>query len=309
MTDLATGPSTATRVLVTPSAKRRRDPRRSAGAPGWTSRVVVNLVLLLFCLYTLMPLTWLVIAATKSTSDLYGSPGFTFADFSLIDNLVDLFTWDDGVYLRWMGNTVLYAGCGAIFSVVVSFLAGYAFDKFEFPGKERWFGFVLVGVLVPAAVTTMPLYLLASGIGLVNTFWGVFLPQIASAFGVYLARIFSQASVPNELLEAARIDGAGEVRTFLTIAVPMMRTGIVTLFLMAFSGSWNNFFLPLVMLNDADLFPVALGIYSWDARTADDPAYATLVVVGALIAIIPVIVLFLSLQRFWKAGFSAGALK
>lgn len=238
---------TTTSVIVT--GTRRAGTPRPGRRPTWASKVVVNLVLLLFCLYTLLPLTWLVIAATKSTANLYGTPGFAFADFNLFENLGRLFSWSDGIFVRWMGNTALYAILGAVVSVFVSFLAGYAFDKYDFPGKERWFGFVLVGVLVPAAVTTMPLYLLASSMGLVNTFWGVFLPQIASPFGVYLARIICRSYVPTELIEAARLDGARELPIFFRIAVPMMTPGIVTLLLMSFSAIWNNFFLPLVMLS------------------------------------------------------------
>lgn len=303
-------PAAAAAVAGAPKAPTPPSrPSVAVSRPKWASKAMVNLVLLLFALYTLLPLLWLVIAATKDTSDLYGTNGFAFADFNLFSNLETLFTWGDGVFLRWMLNTALYAGLGATVSVLVSFLAGFAFDKFNFPGKERWFGFVLVGVLVPAAVTTMPLYLLASNVGLVNTFWGVFLPQLASPFGVYLARIFCASYVPGEIVEAGRIDGAGELRIFFKIAAPMMVPGIVTLFLMSFSAIWNNFFLPLVMLSDSSLFPVALGLYSWNGRALADPAFSSLVIIGALVAILPVIALFLSLQRYWKSGLGAGAIK
>ncbi|HEU5223985.1 MAG TPA: carbohydrate ABC transporter permease [Candidatus Lumbricidophila sp.] len=273
------------------------------------SRLAVHIVLIVFALYTLLPLTWLLIATTKNTADLFGTPGFSFARFSLGDNLVRLFTVDDGIYARWLGNTFVYAIVGAAASVIVSFLAGYAFDKFEFPGKERWFASVLIGVLVPAAVTTMPLYLLASATGIVNTFWGVFLPSIASPFGVYLARIFSNSYVPNEVIEAARIDGARELKIFTSIVLPLMRPGVVTLFLMAFSGIWNGFFLPLVMLTDTALYPVALGLYTWNGQAVADPSMAAVVITGSLIAMLPVIGLFLGLQRFWQAGIGTGAVK
>lgn len=273
------------------------------------SRTAVTIALILFALYTLLPLVWLLVASTKDTADLYGSDGFAFADMNFLSNLTRVFTADGGIFPLWLGNTLLYAGAGSLASVLVSFLAGYAFDKFEFPGKERWFAFVLVGVLVPAAVTTMPLYLLAAKIGLVNTFWGVFLPSIASPFGVYLARIFSASYIPMEVIEAARIEGAGEMRIFRSIVLPMIRPGLVTLLLMSFSGIWNNFFLPLVMLTDAKLFPVALGLYSWNSQTVPEPQYAPLVIMGSLIAILPVIALFMFLQRYWQSGLGAGAIK
>ncbi|MDP5227318.1 MULTISPECIES: carbohydrate ABC transporter permease [Arthrobacter] len=304
MTTLTSPTQPAQRTAPAPAGRRRPLQRVT-----WSSRLVVNLVLVLFSLYTLLPLSWLVIAATKDSQNLFGSPGFTFGQLNLLENLTELFTWEHGTYLHWLGNTALYAGLGSVTSVAVSFLAGHAFDKFDFPGKERWFSFVLLGVLLPGAVTTMPLYLMASSIGLVNTFWGVFLPGLASPFGVYLARMFCKSYVPKELVEAARIDGAGELRIFFAVAAPLMKPGIVTLLLMTFSAIWNNFFLPLVMLSDSSLFPVALGIYSWNSRVSADPEFAHLVVTGSLVAIIPVIGLFLGLQRFWKGGLGAGALK
>lgn len=273
------------------------------------SRTAVLIALILFSLYTLLPLLWMIIASTKNTADLYGTDGFMFASMNFVENVSRVFTESGGVFPRWLLNTVLYAGLGSVFSVTTSFLAGYAFDKFDFPGKERWFAFVLVGVLVPSAVTTMPLYLLASKIGLVNTFWGVFLPMIASPFGVYLARIFSASYLPMEVVEAARVEGAGELRIFWSIVLPMVRPGLVTLLLMSFSAGWNNFFLPLVMLTDTKLFPVALGLYTWNAQTIPDPSLAPMVIVGSLIAILPVVALFLFLQRHWQSGLGSGAIK
>lgn len=282
---------------------------RTIGSVSWTSKTVSYAVLLVFLLYTLLPLAWLIIAVTKNTSDLYGTPGFAFARFNLLGNLRELLAFGNGVYVRWLLNSFLYAGVGSVVSVTISFLAGYAFDKFDFPGKERWFGFVLVGVLVPAAVTTLPLYLLASKIGLVNTFWGVFLPGLASPFGVYMARIFSNSYVPQEVVEAARVDGAGELRIFARVVLPMLWPGFVTVLLMSFSGIWNNFYLPLVMLTDQSLFPVSLGVYVWNVGVVAEPQFASLVVVGSFVAILPVMALFVSLQRYWKAGIGAGALK
>ena len=275
----------------------------------WLSRPLVNAILVIFVLYTLLPLTWLVIASTKSIGDLFSTNGFALAEPNFWNNIVDVFTMDDGIFSRWLINTVLYAVGGATAAVLVSFLAGYAFDKFDFRWRERWFGLVLVGVLVPAAVTTLPLYLLASAAGLVNTFWAVFLPLVASPFGVYMARIFVASYVPTEIIDAARVDGAGEFRIFFRIAIPMAAPGVTTLFLMLFSGIWNNFFLPLVMLTDTSLFPVSLGLFTWNGLAVTDPFYMTLVLTGSLIAIIPVILLFLPLQRFWKAGLGEGALK
>jgi multiple sugar transport system permease protein len=266
-------------------------------------------ILTIVSLYTLGPLIWLLIASTKNNADLIGTAGFAFADFNLWGNLVELFRADEGIYGRWLLNTALYAVVGAVLSTAISFMAGHAFEKFFFKGKEKLFGFVLLGALLPAAVTAMPLYLISSKLGLVNTFWGVFFPFLVSPFGVYLARVFSRAYVPLEVLEAARIDGASELRAFFSVAMPMMMPAIVTVLLVTFNGIWNNFFLPLLMLSDATLYPVALGIYSWNSLSVSDPSMYHLVIIGSAVTIVPVILVFMMLQRYWKAGLGDGAVK
>ncbi|GAA1372362.1 carbohydrate ABC transporter permease [Catellatospora chokoriensis] len=291
-------------------ATRPGDRRRTRSASPLLGRGVVNGVLIAAMLWTVLPLTWLVVAATKGYADLYSTGGFEFARVRLWENLVALFTFNDGLFLRWLLNSFLYAGVGALVSSMISILAGYAFDKFRFPGKERWFGLVLLGVLVPAAVTTVPLYLMASDLGLTNSFWGVFLPGLASPFGVYLGRVFSQAYVPDELLEATRVDGAGELRTFWQIAFPLLRPAFATLFLFGFTGGWNAFFMPLLMLSDHELYPVGLGLFMWrQLINTDQDLYYPLLMTGSLVAILPLIVAFFSLQRYWKAGLTAGAVK
>ncbi|QPK50300.1 carbohydrate ABC transporter permease [Streptomyces gardneri] len=263
-------------------------------------------------LYTLLPLTWLLLSSTKSREDLFGTNGFAPGGEShLAANLSHLFAADGGVYVRWLINTVLYAGVGALLASVFGVAAGYAFDKLTFPGKERLFSLVLLGVMVPGTAMAIPLYLLAAKAGLVNTFWGVFIPGLVFPFGVYLARVFSASYVPDEVLEAARMDGAGEFRTFCRIAFPMIAPGFVTIFLFQFTQIWNSFFLPLVMLSDQDLYPVNLGLYVWysSALTQGHPEDYLLAVVGSLVAVAPLIAVFLMLQRFWKSGMTAGAVK
>ncbi|WP_017236326.1 carbohydrate ABC transporter permease [Streptomyces sp. SS] len=292
-----------------PPRGRRRAARRPSAL---LSRTGVTALLALATLYTLLPLTWLLLSSTKSRQDLFGTNGFAPGDeIHLTQNLQYLFSAQDGVYLRWVLNTVLYAGVGALLAAVFSVAAGYAFDKLAFPGKERLFSLVLLGVMVPATALAIPLYLLAAEVGLVNTFWGVFLPGLVFPLGVYLARVFSAAYVPDEVLEAARMDGAGEFRTFCRIAFPMIAPGFVTIFLFQFTQIWNSFFLPLVMLSDQDLYPVNLGLYVWysSALSQGHPEDYLLAVVGSLVSVAPLIAVFLMLQRFWKSGMTAGAVK
>ncbi|MFI6480082.1 carbohydrate ABC transporter permease [Nonomuraea sp. NPDC050663] len=273
------------------------------------SRGAVNALLVLAAAYTLLPLSWLLFSSTKSLPDLYATSGFAFGDFNLGANLAKVTGEGEGIFFRWYLNSVLYAGVGGAISALVSVMCGYAFDKYAWLGKEKLFGLVLLGVLVPTTATALPLYLLASKAGLVNTFWAVFIPVLVHPFGVYLARVLSSGYVPGEVLEAARSDGAGEVRTFFSIALPMLKPAFVTIFLFQFTAIWNNFFLPLVMLSDQKLFPLSLGLFSWNSQAYAFPEYQTLTITGALLSIVPLLVVFGFLQRFWKAGMTAGSVK
>ncbi|MER6345601.1 carbohydrate ABC transporter permease [Streptomyces sp. NPDC001595] len=293
---------------ATPRTPARAVRPRTTGT-SWSSRTAVNTVLAIVALYTLMPLSWLLLNATKDNGDLFGRPGFRLGDFHLFTNIAALFTHQDGIFGRWLANSLLYSGVGALASTLISLLAGYAFDKYAFLGKEKLYGLVLLGILVPHTVISLPMYLLASEAGLVNTYWAVLIPGLVNPFGVYLARVFSEAYVPPETLEAARMDGAGELRTFRAVALPMLSPAFVTIFLFTFTASWNNFFLPLVMLNDSSLYPVGLGLFGWNAVLPQEPQLYALVITGSLLSVVPLAVAFLSLQRHWRSGLTAGAVK
>ncbi|GAA1556693.1 carbohydrate ABC transporter permease [Actinomadura kijaniata] len=296
-----------TKAPAPPARRPAPAPRRR---PALMAPAVVNAVLVVGLAYMLLPLTWLVIAATKDRRDLFGTGGFELARFDLWDNLARLFTENGGVYGRWLLNSVLYAGGGALVGALVCVAAGFAFDKYRFRGKERLYGLVLLGVLVPATATALPTYLLASEVGLVNSFWGVFLPMLVNPFGVYLARVFSASYVPDEVLEATRIDGASEPVAFWRVALPMLRPAFVTIFLFQFTAAWNNFLLPLLMLSDDRLYPVSLGLYMWNASSrATQPELYPLVVTGSLVAVVPLVLAFVLLQRHWRSGLTAGAVK
>ncbi|MFF2040829.1 carbohydrate ABC transporter permease [Kitasatospora sp. NPDC058170] len=276
----------------------------------WTlSKAAVNGALVLATAYTLLPLGWLLTAAAKNTADLLGGNALTAANFDLAKNLGDLADAGDGIYFRWYLNSLLYAGIGSLLCALVCVAAGYAFHVYSFPGKEKLFGLVLLGVLVPTTALALPMYLLASEVGVVNTFWAVFVPSLVNPFGVYLARVFCAGYVPGEVLEAARMDGAGELRIFRSIGLRMVMPGFVTILLFQFTAIWNNFFLPLVMLSDNRLFPVSLGLFTWNAQTKAFPEYYPLVVTGALLAVVPLVLAFVLLQRHWKAGLTAGSVK
>ncbi|MFF3493041.1 carbohydrate ABC transporter permease [Streptomyces sp. NPDC002795] len=277
--------------------------------PRMLGRATVNVVVAISVLYTLLPVLWLILAATKSRDALFSSSILSFSDFSFVQNVKDLFAMDGGLYSRWYGNSLLYAVVGAAIGALISVACGYAFDKYHFRHKEKLFGLVLAAVMVPQTVLALPLYLIASAAGVVNTFWSVFIPVLFNPFGVYLGRIFAQGYVPNEVLEAARVDGASELAMYFKVALRMLGPGLVTVFLFQLTTIWNNFFLPMVMLSDQDLYPVSLGLFQWNSQATVSPEYYPVVIMGSLLAVLPLVLAFVFLQRFWKSGLTAGSVK
>ncbi len=291
----------------TPPGARRPAVRRGPQDPSITSRIVTVSGLCVALAYFLLPVYWLAVASTKSSADLFGTFGFWFTRPQLIANLRTVFTYDDSIYVKWIMNSALYAGVGATVATLIAAAGGYGLAKFSFRGRETAFNIVLAGVLIPSTALALPLYLLFSELHLANTYWSVLLPSFVSPFGVYLCRIYAHSAVPDELLEAARIDGAGEVRTFLTVALRLMRPVLITIFLFQFVGVWNNYFLPLVMLSDQRLYPVTLGLASWLSYTDRVPMLYQAVVGGALVSAIPLMIAMLVLQRFWRTGLTEGS--
>ncbi|WP_368497978.1 carbohydrate ABC transporter permease [Herbiconiux sp. A18JL235] len=293
--------------MVTPTSRVSRSQRIKQPVG---SSIVVNGVLVIAGIYFLLPIVWVLVAATKSPGQLFSSFGLWFSDSpQAVGNLVSVFTQDGGIFTTWVLNSVVYAAFGAFVAMVISAACGYAFAKYVFRGRETLFSIILGGVLVPATVIALPLYFLLNAVQLTGTYWAVLLPSMVSPFGVYLARIHANAAVPDEVIEAARIDGAGDLRIFASIATRMMAPALVTIFLFQFVTIWNNYLLPLVMLNDPKTFPVTLGLTLWNSQTQRDPMFYQLVVTGSAISAILLVVLMISLQRFWKADLTAGSTK
>ncbi|KAF4410186.1 carbohydrate ABC transporter permease [Streptomyces lycii] len=272
-------------------------------------RIVTASLLTVAAVYFLVPVYWLTVSATKSTGDLFGTFGFWFADPRPLTRLGEVLSHDGGIYVRWFGNSLLYAGAGAVAATLLSAAAGYALAKFPFPGREGIFNVVLAGVLIPGTALALPLYLLFSELGLANTYWAVLVPSVVSPFGVYLCRIYAAAAVPDSLLEAARIDGAGEGRIFRVLVLRMMTPALVTVFLFQFVHIWNNFFLPLVMLSDSDLYPIQLGLTGWQGYADRQPELYQYTVGGAFLSVLPLMVLMGVLQRYWRTGLTEGSVK
>ncbi|GAA2404620.1 carbohydrate ABC transporter permease [Streptomyces glaucosporus] len=308
----ATTPSTGRPAPGGRSPARPRPPRRrhSAGHPrrSATLTALTGLVLL----YSLLPLVWLAVSATKTQEGLFDSFGLWFAeDFALWENITRTLTYDDGVFVRWLLNTVLYVVLGAGGATLLAVLGGYGLAKFDFPGRRAVLAVVVGAVAVPGTALAVPTFLMFSELGLTNTPWAVIVPSLVSPFGLYLMWVFTGEAVPAELLEAARIDGAGEVLTFFRVALPLLGPGIVTVSLFTMVATWNNYFLPLIMIKDPDWYPLTLGLDTWNAQasTAGGEAVFDLVITGSLLTVVPLIAAFLLLQRHWRSGLAAGSVK
>jgi multiple sugar transport system permease protein len=272
------------------------------------TKIVPTLIMVAGALYCLLPVAWVFVAASKAPGELFDS--FTFAPGTgLLDNLGDLFSYDGGAYGLWALNSLLYAGVGGVLSTLVSASAGYALAKFDFRGGRIFFAAILAGLLIPGITLAVPQYLLLSDLHLAGTQWSVLLPSILSPFGIYLSRVYAASAIPTQMLEAARIDGAGEWRIFRSIVLPLMGPGMVTVFLLQFVGIWNNFLLPYIMLSNTRTFPLTVGLNSLLERGSGSPSLYTLAIIGAALAIVPLIALVLFLQRFWRLDLIAGGVK
>ncbi|NED98204.1 carbohydrate ABC transporter permease [Phytoactinopolyspora alkaliphila] len=298
------------RKQVTLAASRRASrhytverPRRSPLLTALTGIVL---------LYSLVPLIWLFVNSTKTQAGLFGSFGLWFSDdFALWSNVADTLSYDDGIFVRWLLNTVFYVVLGAGGATFLAVLGGYALAIFDFPGKRGVFAIVIGAVAVPGTALAVPTFLMFSEAGLTNTPWAVIIPSLISPFGLYLMWVYSSSAIPTELLEAARVDGSGEFSTFFRISLPLLGPGIVTVLLFTMVATWNNYFLPLIMLRDSSWYPLTLGLNAWNsqASTVGGEAIFNLVITGSLLTIVPLIAAFLLLQRYWRSGLTAGSVK
>jgi multiple sugar transport system permease protein len=312
MTTVTPAAPSASKTRGLPVEARTRRRRSSSTRRRSTTLTIAMLAVLA---YFLLPLFWLLVASTKSTQDLFNSFGLWFSHApQLLANVRATFTQDDGVFGRWLLNTVMYAGVSALGAALLAAAAGYGFAKYRFRGHGAAFNLVLGAIMIPTTALAIPTYLLFAKAGLVNTPWAVILPSLISPFGLYLMRIYAEDAVPDSLIEAARMDGAGELRIFCTIALRLLAPGLVTVILFTLVATWNNYFLPLIMLNDPSLYPITVGLSSWADQAQNGGAGSSsdmlaLVVTGSLISIIPLVLAFLLLQRYWQSGLATGGVK
>lgn len=265
-------------------------------------KVIVNIVLVLLAIFFIFPLYWIVTGSFKDAVAVNATPPVWFPTNPTMDNYQRLF---QNPAMRWLGNTVLMAVAAMVLTCITATMAGYVLAKKKFPGKGIIFSIMICAMALPKQVILIPLLKEMSFLGLHDSLWAVILPTVGWPFGIFLMKQFSE-TIPGEMLEAARIDGAGEVRTFVDVVLPMVTPGIGALAIFTFINSWNDYFLQLIMLNSSANLTISLGIAKIQAEMSNDFG---LIMAGAALAAIPIIVVFLMFQKYFTQGIAMGAVK
>ena len=263
----------------------------------------VNGTLLVLAVVSLAPLAWMVSVSFMPGGQASQFPPPLLPSHATTDNYRELFarTGMAGNFANSLGMSLAIT----LGSLLLNTLAGYAFAKLRFAGREHVFRLLLTALVIPAQVAMLPLFLLMKQLGLVNTWGGVVVPALASVFGIFLVRQYAR-SIPDELLEAARIDGANEARIFFQIVLPMLKPVLVTLAIFTFMGAWNDFMWPLIVLTDQQHYTLPVALASLSREHIMD---VEMMMAGAVITVLPVLLLFLLLQRYYIQGLLLGSVK
>ena len=252
---------------------------------------------------TLVPLVWMVSASLMPAGQANTYPPVLLPRDPTLDHYRALFTRLD--LGRTFFNSAFLAAAVTAIALLVNSMAGYAFAKLRFRGRDRLFRGLLAALVIPVQVAMLPLFLMLKELGLVNTYWGVIVPGMASIFGIFLIRQYA-LSVPDDLLDAARIDGAGEFRIYRSVVLPLCRPILVTLGIFTFLAVWNDFMWPLIILTDNDLYTLPVALANLVGERVQD---TELMMAGAVVTVLPVLVLFLALQRYYIEGVMMGSVK
>ncbi len=252
---------------------------------------------------TVAPLAWMVSASLMPTGSATTYPPALLPHPVTLVHYRELFTRLD--VARELANSTLIAGLITASSLLINSMAGYAFAKLRFPGRDRLFGFILLGLFIPPQVAMLPLFVMMREAHLVNSYAAVILPSMASVFGIFLVRQYV-LGIPDELLDAARVDGAGELRIYWSIIVPLCAPVLVTLAVFVFMSAWNDFMWPLIVLTDGAKYTLPVGLANLAREHVQD---AELMMAASVVTLLPVLALFVALQRYYVRGITAGAVK
>ncbi len=283
-------------------AATRQEPARPAIRPG---RVLLYAVLIFYAVFSLAPFVFSLISSFKTYADILTWPpsiipphGFTMASYNTI------FTGIGTAFPRYMVNSLIYAIGSAALNVLLGSMAGYAFGRMNFPGKNILFGLTLAVMMIPGALIMIPKFLVAYNLHLTNTYFALLIPAAVGPISVFLMTQFLK-TLPRELEESAMIDGAGPVRTFVQVVLPLARPALTAVALFAFQGAWNDFFWPLLVMSDNKMYTLTVGLAFFHSQ------YYTqynLLLAGSIVNIVPLVILFFVFQRYFISGISTSGL-
>jgi multiple sugar transport system permease protein len=265
--------------------------------------ILTNLGLWVVALFAIAPLAWMVSVSFMTPGEASSFPPPLLPAHPTTANFVALFANTD--MARYLINSLVLATLATAMSLTFNVMAGYAFAKLKFRGRDQLFRFLLTALVIPAQVAMIPLFLICKSLGIVNSFAGVLVPSIATVFGIFLVRQYA-LSIPDEMLEAARIDGASEGRIFRVIVLPTLKPILATLATFSFLGSWSDFLWPLIILNDSQKQTLPVALANLSREHVQD---VELMMAGSVVTLVPVLLLFLILQRYYIAGLMAGSVK
>jgi multiple sugar transport system permease protein len=265
--------------------------------------VVVNALLIATALLTVIPLLWMVSASFMPTGEATIYPPRLLPSSVTLEHYRELFTRLN-IGRAFFSSTVIAVGT-TLLSLLLNSMAGYAFAKLRFGGRDRLFAVLVAALVIPTQVAMLPLFLMLKSVRLVNSYWGVILPSIATIFGIFLIRQF-MLSIPDELLDAARIDGANEWRIYWNIILPLARPVLVTLAIFTFMSAWNDFMWPLIVLTDDAKYTLPVAVANLVGEHVQD---TELMMASSVLTVLPVLLLFLALQRHYIAGIMMGSVK
>ena len=263
----------------------------------------MNVGLSFLSVFALFPLLWMLSVSFMVPGEASNFPPPLLPAHPTFENYIKLFEYSS--MGRNFLNSLFVATTATLLSLTFNVSAGYAFAKLEFKGRQLLFRGLLSALVIPAQVSMIPLFLMLKGMGLVNSWIGVLIPFVASIFGIFLVRQYA-LSIPTELIESARIEGASELRIFRSVVVPLLTPILITLGLFTFMAAWNDFLWPLIVLTDSDKYTLPIALASLSREHVQD---VELMMAGAVITVTPVLILFLALQRFYMSGNLAGSVK
>jgi multiple sugar transport system permease protein len=285
---------------------------------GAVARWIRRLFLVVLGVVFLVPLLWLLLAPTKTNEQLTTTGPLSFGSFGNVSTAWNnLMSFNHGEVLLWLGNSIGYSIVGVLLSVIAAVPAGYVLAMYSFRGRRLILILTLIGMILPTAAIVIPIYRELALIGMTNSIWSVILPSAFFPFGVYLTYLHFQTALPKELVEAAKMDGATDLRVFLSLGLPLARPAVALVTFFAFVANWNNYFLPYVMLVNDRLYTLQLGIATLlnsapvinSSNTSNLPIHKPEAALAALISIIPIAIFFVAFQRVIGAGMLAGAVK